>query len=231
MDCSEANILIFNLQRKCKKNCRGSCGDSRWCREVWGRSHASQFFLYVLISDMMFSREFAFCLFINYAYICMWMHVHKQDDNWKKQFSGVPSRGLTEMEIQAKKFFSFFWGTNPKITIESIENLQVVIGVRFWEVVANESLNVRGGGGTPNSKWRGWTNGKENQNPNHSLQGFQQNPKNPSTKNEPPKIPCRNSRTLKIFQKHFKLSVLYDLTNNRNRWLGSAGADRNPWPD
>ena len=169
MDCSEADILIFNLQRKCKINCRGSCGDSRWCREGWGRSHASQFFLYVLISHMMFSREFAFCLFINYAYICMWMHVHKQDDNWKKQFSGVASRGLTEMGIQAKKFYSspFFCGTNSKITIESIENLQVVIGVRFWEVVANESLNVRGGGGTPNSKWRGWTNGKENQNPNH----------------------------------------------------------------
>ena len=109
MDCSEADILIFNLQRKCKKNCRGSCGDSRWCREVWGRSHASQIFLYVLISHMMFSREFAFCLFINYAYICMWMHVHKQDDNWKKQFSGVPSRGLTEMEIQAKKFYSFLF--------------------------------------------------------------------------------------------------------------------------
>ena len=47
MDCSEADILIFNLQRKCKKNCGGSCGDSRWCREVWGRSHASQFSLYV----------------------------------------------------------------------------------------------------------------------------------------------------------------------------------------
>ena len=105
MDCSETDI--FNLQRKCKKNCRGSCGDSRWCREAWGRSHASQIFLYVLISHMMFSREFAFSLFINYAYICMWMHVHKQDDNWKKQFSGVPSRGLTEMGIQAKKFYSF----------------------------------------------------------------------------------------------------------------------------
>ena len=26
---------------------------------------------------VMFSREFAFCLFINYAFICMWMHVHK----------------------------------------------------------------------------------------------------------------------------------------------------------
>ena len=26
---------------------------------------------------VMFSREFAFCLFINYAHICLWMHVYK----------------------------------------------------------------------------------------------------------------------------------------------------------
>ena len=26
---------------------------------------------------VMFSTEFAFCLFINYAFICTWMHVHK----------------------------------------------------------------------------------------------------------------------------------------------------------
>ena len=206
MDCSEADILIFNLQRKCKKNCRGSCGDSRWCREVWGRSHASQIFLHVLISHMMFSRKFAFCLFINYAYICMWMHVHKQDDNWKKQFSGVPSRGLTEMEIQAKKFYSFlflFCGTNPKITIESIENLQVVIGVRFWEVVANESLNVRGGGGTPNSKWRGWTNGKENQNPKPSLAGLPTKPKKSLYQKWTPKNPMPKFPNLENFPKTF----------------------------
>ena len=43
---------------------------------------------------VMFSREFAFCLFINYAFICMWMHVHKTKFEKKKQFCGVPSGGL-----------------------------------------------------------------------------------------------------------------------------------------
>ena len=57
-------------------NCPGSRGDRSWCREVWGRSYASQFFLYVMFSHMLFSREFVFCLFINYAFICTWMHVH-----------------------------------------------------------------------------------------------------------------------------------------------------------
>ena len=42
----------------------------------------------------MSSREFAFCLFINYAYVCTWMYVHKTTFEKKKQFSGVPSRGL-----------------------------------------------------------------------------------------------------------------------------------------
>ena len=47
----------------------------------------------------MFSWEFAFCLFINYAHIGTWMHMHKtkfekKNKQTKKQFSGVPSRGL-----------------------------------------------------------------------------------------------------------------------------------------
>ena len=42
----------------------------------------------------MFSREFAFCLFMYYAYIGTWMHVHKTKFEKKKQFSGVPSHGL-----------------------------------------------------------------------------------------------------------------------------------------
>ena len=42
----------------------------------------------------MFSKEFAFYLFINYAYIYTWMHVHETTFEKKKQFSGVASRGL-----------------------------------------------------------------------------------------------------------------------------------------
>ena len=40
------------------------------------------------------SREFAFFLFINYAYIGKWMHLHKTKFEKKKQFSKEPSCGL-----------------------------------------------------------------------------------------------------------------------------------------
>ena len=41
----------------------------------------------------MFSREFAFCPFINFAcLICMWMHAHT-DEIRKRQFSEVPKWG------------------------------------------------------------------------------------------------------------------------------------------
>ena len=42
----------------------------------------------------MFSREFAFFLFVNYAYIGTWMYVRKTKFEKKNQFSRVPSRGL-----------------------------------------------------------------------------------------------------------------------------------------
>ena len=38
------------------------------------------FIMYVCFPNsyhLMFSRKFSFCLFINYAYKCMWMHKHK----------------------------------------------------------------------------------------------------------------------------------------------------------
>ena len=50
-------------------------------------------FCFLNSDHMMFSRQFAFCLFINYAYVVTWMHVHKTKFE-KKLFSGVPSRGL-----------------------------------------------------------------------------------------------------------------------------------------
>ena len=34
-------------------------------------------FCFLNSDHVMFSREFAFCLFINYAYVVTWMHVHK----------------------------------------------------------------------------------------------------------------------------------------------------------
>ena len=43
--------------------------------------------------DVMFSREFAFFLFVNYAYVGTWMYVPKTKFEEKK-FSGVSSRGL-----------------------------------------------------------------------------------------------------------------------------------------
>ena len=41
----------------------------------------------------MFSREFAFCPFINYTYVCTWMHVPKTTFE-KNSSLEVPSRGL-----------------------------------------------------------------------------------------------------------------------------------------
>ena len=40
-----------------------------------------------------FSRKFAFCLFIDYAYIDTWMHVHTTKFE-RNSSLGVPSRGL-----------------------------------------------------------------------------------------------------------------------------------------
>ena len=56
----------------------------------------------------MFSREFAFFLFVtDYASIGTWMHVHKTKFGKKKQFSGVPSRGL-EWENKTYKLKTSF---------------------------------------------------------------------------------------------------------------------------
>ena len=43
---------------------------------------------------VMFSREFAFCLFVNYAYIGTWMHVYKTTFEKKKQFFGVQAKNV-----------------------------------------------------------------------------------------------------------------------------------------
>ena len=43
---------------------------------------------------VMFFKEFAFRLFINYAHMDTWKHVHVTKFGEKKQFSGVPSHGL-----------------------------------------------------------------------------------------------------------------------------------------
>ena len=48
----------------------------------------------------MFSKEFAFCLFINYAHMIMQVvHVHMTKSEKKKLSSVVPSRGLTKLAI------------------------------------------------------------------------------------------------------------------------------------
>ena len=58
-------------------------------------------------------------------------------------------------------------------------------------------INVRGGyGGTPDFKWRGWSNGDKNQNPTKSLRLPTTPPKIPGLKNNPPKNPTPNFRAL-----------------------------------
>ena len=54
---------------------------------------------------VMFSREFAVWLFINYAYMCTWIHVHKTTFE-RNSSLGVPSRGLKwENKTEAKKVY------------------------------------------------------------------------------------------------------------------------------
>ena len=49
----------------------------------------------------MFSGEFAFCLFVNYGYVCTWMHVHKTTFEEKKNsslgFRHVVCNGKTKL--------------------------------------------------------------------------------------------------------------------------------------
>ena len=56
----------------------------------------------------MFSREFAFCLFINYAYVCTWMHVYKTTFEKKKNsslgFRHVVCNG--KQNLQAKNVYN-----------------------------------------------------------------------------------------------------------------------------
>ena len=69
---------------------------------------------------VMFSREFAFCLFINYAFICMWMHVHKT--KFEKINSSVGYHQVVwngKKNLQPKKLYCYRaknelakWGTN-----------------------------------------------------------------------------------------------------------------------
>ena len=50
----------------------------------------------------MFSREFVFCLFINYAYICTWMHVHKTtfERNSSLRYHHVVCKGKQNMQTK-----------------------------------------------------------------------------------------------------------------------------------
>ena len=43
-------------------------------------------FRFLNSDHFMFSREFAFCLLVNYAYVCTWMHVYETTFEKKKTF-------------------------------------------------------------------------------------------------------------------------------------------------
>ena len=51
-------------------------------------------------------------------------------------------------------------------------------------------INPRGGGGTRDFKWRGWSNGAKSQDPKKSLGPPAKPQKIPGPKINPPKIPC-----------------------------------------
>ena len=52
----------------------------------------------------MFSREIAFCLFINYAYIWTWMHVHKMTFE-RNSSQTITWSEMGKQNIQAKKVY------------------------------------------------------------------------------------------------------------------------------
>ena len=81
------------------------------------------FILYVLFPNSyhsMFSGEFTFCLFIDYAYRCTWIRVHKTtfERNSSLGYHQVVWNG--KQNIQAKKFFSSCIFQNPTIRKYSI---------------------------------------------------------------------------------------------------------------
>ena len=130
----------------------------------------------------------------------------------------VPSRGLKRenKNIQAKKVYSFLFLVFEEPTPES--QLNPLKTYKWSYLFASERWSQmkvwmpRRGGGTPN---------RISRDGNERMRVVPTKPKNPSTKIETPKIPCRILEP--ISPKHFKLSVLYDLTNSSNRWLGSPG--------
>ena len=76
------------------------------------------FILYVLFPNSyhsMFSGEFTFCLFIDYAYRCTWIRVHKTtfERNSSLGYNLVVWNG--KQNIQAKKVFSSCISQNPTI--------------------------------------------------------------------------------------------------------------------
>ena len=52
----------------------------------------------------MFSREFAFCLFINYAYVCTWMQVYKTTFEKNMGFRHVVCN--RKQNLQAKNVYN-----------------------------------------------------------------------------------------------------------------------------
>ena len=80
------------------------------------------FILYVFPNSdhLMFSREFTFCLFIDYAYRYTWIHVHKTtfERNRSLRYHHMVWNG--KQNIQAKKVFSSCISKNPMIRKYSI---------------------------------------------------------------------------------------------------------------
>ena len=64
-------------------------------------------FCFLNSDHMMFSRQFAFCLFINYAYVVTWMHVHKTKFEKKNVLWGtITWSEMGKENLQAKNVYS-----------------------------------------------------------------------------------------------------------------------------
>ena len=56
---------------------------------------------------VMFSREFVFCLFINYAHICLWMYVYKATFERNSSLGYNTWSEMGKQNTQGKKVYCF----------------------------------------------------------------------------------------------------------------------------
>ena len=96
-------------------------------------------------------------------------------------------------------------------------------GSQTCDILVTSPGEWGGGGGIPDFKWQGWSNGAKNQNPEKSL-GLSTNPKKSPDQKLTPQISHAEFLSLENLQKE-KPVWLY--LNRRTTWLGYTGSTTN----